>query len=221
MAGLVPATLTFTTRSIPRPSRRRALHELSEQGLLPVVPLPDCAPRVDLVKWWLPGASVLSGTFAGVRQTSGPASSCPDEVFFGINAVGCSLASQRKQEITLGPGDAVVIDPDGGAFSVLRPEPCHLIGARVPRRALSLDTAGGPPLRLIPARTAALQLLTRYLRSVVGVPVPSSAQLTDAVVTHLHELMTLSLSSAGPGVLSTRDSSVRAARLTALKADID
>jgi hypothetical protein len=72
--------------------------------------------------------------------------------------------------------------------------------ARVPRRALSLDAAGGPPLRLIPARTAALQLLARYLRIVVSGPVPSSAQLTDAVVTHLHELMALSLSAAEPGV---------------------
>jgi AraC-like DNA-binding protein len=221
MAGPDPATLTFTTRNLPPPSRRRALHELSEQGLLPIVPLPDSPPRVDLVKWRLPGAAVLSGTFAGVRQNSEPASGAADEVFFGINAAGCSLASQRRQEITIDAGDAVVIDPDGGAFSVLRPEPCRLIGARVPRRALSLDTAGGPPLRLIPARTAALQLLTRYLRSVLGGPVPSSAQLADAVVTHLHELMTLSLSAAEPGVLPARHPGVRAARLSAIKADID
>jgi AraC-like DNA-binding protein len=92
--------------------------------------------------------------------------------------------------------------------------------ARVPRRALSLDAAGGPPLRLIPARTAALQLLARYLRIVVSGPVPSSAQLTDAVVTHLHELMALSLSAAEPGVRPDRDPGVRAARLTAIKADI-
>lgn len=220
MADPDPATLAFSTRNLPQRSRRRALHELSEQGLLPVVPLADCAPRVDLVKWWLPGAAVLSGTFAGVRQNSGPASGGPDEVFFGINAAGCSLALQRKQEIAIGTGDAVVIDPDGGAFSVLRPEPCRLIGARIPRRALSPDAAGGPPLRLIPAQTAALQLLTRYLRSVVSGPVPSSVQLTDAVVTHLHELMALSLSAAEPGALPDRYPGVRAARLAAIKADI-
>src|SRR5438093_9366041 len=80
MAGQDPATLAFSTRDLPRPARRRALHELSEQGLLPIVPLPDSAPRVDLVKWRLPGASVLSGTFAGVRQVSGPVSAAPDEV---------------------------------------------------------------------------------------------------------------------------------------------
>jgi AraC-like DNA-binding protein len=60
MPGPDPATLTFSTRHLPPPSRHRALHELSERGLLPVVPLADGTPRVDLVKWRLPGASVLS-----------------------------------------------------------------------------------------------------------------------------------------------------------------
>jgi hypothetical protein len=45
MPGPDPATLTFSTRHIPPPSRHRALRELSEQGLLPVVPLADRAAR--------------------------------------------------------------------------------------------------------------------------------------------------------------------------------
>jgi len=65
MSGPDPATLTFSTRHLPPPSRPRALHELSEQGLLPVVPLADRTPRVDLVKWRLPGVSILSGRFGG------------------------------------------------------------------------------------------------------------------------------------------------------------
>ena len=39
MPGPDPATLTFSTRHLPPPSRHRALRELSERGLLPVVPL--------------------------------------------------------------------------------------------------------------------------------------------------------------------------------------
>jgi hypothetical protein len=62
------APLRFNIRDVPVPSRRRALHELREQGLLPIEPLKGCAPHVDLVKWRLPGISVLCGTFAGVRQ---------------------------------------------------------------------------------------------------------------------------------------------------------
>ena len=154
--GPVPP-LRFTTRDIPVPARRRALHELREQGLLPLEPLPGCTPRVDLLKWRLPGASILSGTFAGVRQggESGPAAG--DDLFFGINVSGCSLAGQRGHEVAVGAGDAVAVDPAAGPFGVLRAVPAQMIGLRVPRRSLPAGF-GATALRLVPARTAALQL---------------------------------------------------------------
>jgi hypothetical protein len=217
MPGPAPATLTFSTRHLPPLSRHRALHELSEQGLLPVVPLADRTPRVDLVKWRLPGVSVLSGRFGGVRQCgepepAGAAPGGPAELFVGINVAGDSLARQQRREVGIGAGDAVVIDPGGGAFTVLRPGPCRLIGLRVPRHTVpSACGAGQPPLRLVPADTAALQLLTRYLGSILAGP-PPSGQLTDAVVAHLTELIELSLLTPGSGALPARDRGVRAAR---------
>jgi AraC-like DNA-binding protein len=220
MPGPDPATLTFSTRHLPPPARHQALHELSERGLLPVVPLADRTPRVDLVKWRLPGVSVLSGRFGGVRQCGEPESGGTAELFFGINVAGDSLARQQRREVGIGAGDAVVIDPGGGAFTVLRPGPCRLIGLRVPWHAVpSACGAGQPPLLLVPAGTAALQLLTRYLGSILAGP-PPSGQLTDAVVAHLTELIERSLLTPGSGALPARDRSVRAARLAAIKADI-
>jgi hypothetical protein len=155
MPGPDPATLTFSTRHLLQPSRHRALRELSERGLLPVVPLADRTPRVDFVKWRLPGASVLSGRFGGVRQCGEPESGTEGELFFGINAAGDSVARQQRREVGIGAGDAVVIDPGGGAFTVLRPGPCRLIGLRVPWDAVpSACGAGQPPLRLVPAGTS-------------------------------------------------------------------
>jgi AraC-like DNA-binding protein len=216
--------LRFTTSDVPVPSRRRALHELREHGLLPLEPLPDCSPRVDLVKWRLPGASVLSGTFAGVRQggETWPADADGD-LFFGINVSGCSVAGQRGREVTVGAGDAVAIDPDAGAFSVLRAAPARMIGLRVPRRSVPAGAAGfGPtPLRLVPARTAALQLLTCYLRGALSSPVLSSTPLADAVVSHTTELIALSLDPACAATPPADVRSVRAARLAAIKADIE
>jgi len=130
------------------------------------------------------------------------------------------VARQQRREVGIGAGDAVVIDPDGGAFTVLRPGPCRLIGLRVPWHAVpSACGAGQPPLRLVPADTAALRLLTRYLGSILAGPRPSG-QLTDAVVAHLTELIELSLLTPGSGALPARDRGVRAARLAAIKADI-
>ena len=125
MPGPDPATLTFSTQRLPPPSRHRALHELSEQGLLPVVPLADCTPRVDLVKWRLPGVSVLSGRFGGARQCGGPESGNGPNCSSGSTRPVSAQARQQRREVTIGAGDAVVIDPGGGTFTVLRPGLCR------------------------------------------------------------------------------------------------
>jgi hypothetical protein len=105
--------LRFATREIPPSARRTALYELREQDLLPLAPLPDTAPEVDLQKWHLPGASVLSGTFAGIRQ--GGECRLGGDLFFGINVSGCSLLGQGNHEIAIGHGDAVFVDTGLGA----------------------------------------------------------------------------------------------------------
>src|SRR5262249_40158090 len=51
MDGQAPAAvspLTFTTPGIPPQARPSVLHAVAEQGLVPIVPLPDITPRVHL-----------------------------------------------------------------------------------------------------------------------------------------------------------------------------
>jgi AraC-like DNA-binding protein len=225
MAGAISTTarLAFTTRDIPRPSRRRALHTLIDQGLLPVEPLAQHTPEVDLVKWRLPGASILAGTFAGVRQNGEPGRAAAAEVFFGINVTGAALARQHGRQVILDAGDAMAVDLHGGPFAVLRPTANRLIGVRVPRCALPVgdDRAGDTTLRLVPSHTPALRLLTGSLRSVLDGPIPLSTELANAVVTHLPELIALCLRPPGLDTGHTCTPTVRAARLSAIKADID
>src|SRR5215472_5406153 len=223
MDGQAPAAvspLTFTTHGVPPQARPTVLYALAEQGLVPIVPLPDITPRVHLVKWRLPGRGLLSGSFAGVRQDGGPADA--DDLFFGINVAGASLAGQHGREVTIGAGDAVAIDPDGGAFRIERPDPCRLIGLRVSRSLVPFQAAGASraPLRVVEARTPALRLLTGYLGSMLGGDAPASAQLAATVAAHLTELIELSLDATESAGLPGADHGVRAARLTSIKADI-
>jgi len=216
--------LRFSTREVPVPSRRNALNELRAQGLLPLEPLPDCSPRVDLLKWRLPGAWILTGTFAGVRQGGGSDPSGPvDELFFGINVSGSSLAAQHGDEISIGDGDAVAIDPAAGAFTILRAAPARMIGVRIPASRVQAGAVGSGaiPPRLVPAGTAALQLLTSYLQGALTGSALSSAALADAVASHVAELITLSLDPIYAATPPASIRSVRAARLTAVKADIE
>jgi AraC-like DNA-binding protein len=226
MAGSAEAALPlrFTTRDVPVPSRRNALNELRGQGLLPLEPLPGCSPHVDLVKWRLPGAWILTGTFAGVRQGGGSGPSGPDDdLFFGINMSGSSLAGQRGREVTIGAGDAVAIDPAAGAFSILRAAPARMIGVRIPRRSVPAGAvgSGAGPLRLVPAGTAALQLLTSYLHGALSGSALSAGLLADTVASHVADLITLSLDPVYAATPPASICSVRAARLAAVKADIE
>jgi AraC-like DNA-binding protein len=210
------AELTFTTRGVPVPARRGALRVLAERGLVPVEPLDEHAPAVELVKWRLPGASVLWGRFAGVRQVAAVGSGADDDLFFGINVAGAGLARQRGREVAVASGAAVALDLCDGAFTVLRPAASKVIGVRVPRRSVATQRTA---LQLVPSDTAAVQLLTRYLRSARGTPVPSSEQLADAFVTHIVDLIALSL--RGADARPAPDDSIRAVRLFTIKSDIE
>jgi AraC-like DNA-binding protein len=219
MAG-GPPPLRFSTHGVPEAARGEALRTLRGRGLLPVEPLADAVPAVELVKWRLPGASVLSGRFRGVRQIGDPGTGgAPDDVFFGINLAGAGLSRQRGREVVVDGGDAMVVGLHDGPFTVLRPVASRMIGIRVPRAGLppriEADLAGA--VRIVPARTPALQLLTRYLRSVLDGPVPTG-ELADTVVDHVTELIALSLGA--PVGSPTAAVGVRAARLQAVKADI-
>ena len=44
------APFSVTTRGLPPPARAQALSALVERGLLPIEPLPDRTPHVDLIK---------------------------------------------------------------------------------------------------------------------------------------------------------------------------
>jgi AraC-like DNA-binding protein len=215
--------LRFTTRDVAAPARSRALWELREQGLLPIEPLLDRVPAVDLLKWRLPGTSILAGTFAGVRQGDDPGLAGADELCFGINLSGVSLAVGSGREIPVGAGEAIAAVPGAGPFRVLRAAPARMVGVRLRRRDVPVDpiAAGRAPLLLVPATTAALPLLAGYLRTVVSGAVLSSAPLADAVAAHIAELIALSLEPTGASTPPAGDRGVRAARLTAIKADID
>lgn len=208
--------LAFTTRGVAEPDRRRLLYTLVEQGVLPIEPLAP-APSVELVKWRLPGASVLWGSFDRVRQRAEDADA--DDLFFGIHVTGAGLARQRGREAEVNAGEAVALRLAAGPFTVLRPTPSRLIGIRAPRRALPLGTGRYDEApQVVPGHTTALRLMIGYLAALRACPAPPEPDLGRAVVAHLLELAALSLRPGDPTGAARR--AVRAARLAALDADI-
>jgi AraC-like DNA-binding protein len=212
----------FSTGDLPPRARGGALRELHERGLVPVEPLPDRVVHVEIAKWLLPRAGVLSGTFGGVRQDGSSRAETSDDLFYAINLAGPGTVLQRGRAITPKDGDAVLVNPAAGAFAVVRPTPARFVGLRVPRRAIAplvvdLDDRALCP---IPRTTPGLRLLTGYLRGILGAPVLASPEAAGVVVTHLYDLIALSVGTTRDAAVAMEDRGVRAARLRAIKADI-
>jgi AraC-like DNA-binding protein len=219
----VSPPLRFTTASLPPPRRVAALGALKERGVVPIEPLPGCEPHVALSKWYLSQASLLSGSLAGVRQQGGPEMDETDDVFFGVNVAGGSLARQGRRELTVAAGDAVFLNLDAGPFALVRPEPVRFIGLRVARRAFV--RAGGAvvemPSLVVGNGNAALGLFVEYVTAVANDQVLGRPELARPVTSHLVELLGLALTSAPGAALPPRDVGVRAARLQTIKTDIE
>ena len=214
---MAAGALTFTTRGVPVvPDRRRVLHTLADQGLLPIEPLSDAA-RVEVTKWRLPGASVLWGRFDQIRQRADAVDA--DGRSSVINASGVGLVRQRGHEAVCQPRRSRGPRPAVGPFTVVQTRSQHV--DRYPRpppdpRARHRPSHDEAP-QLVQGHTPALRLLTAYLAALRAGPAPAP-ELADAVVEHLLQLIALSVRPRDPSPIVDR--AVRAARLAALKADI-
>ena len=195
------------------PQRAGALLTLRERGLLPVEPLPGCDTRVTLVKWFTPGATLLSGTLQGVRQLAGPGAAPAGSLFVGINICGATRTVHAGGDETIGDGDAIVFDCTAGQCSLERPGRVTFLGLRLDHPPRS-DGRSGVLRRTNPA----LGLLTGYLEAVAARGSLATSALSGAVAEHATTLVDLAL--GGPVEAPGVERSVRAARLAAIKADI-
>src|SRR5262249_30738465 len=194
-----------------------------DRGLLPMEPLRGHAVDARLTKWFLPGASVLTGALKGVRQDGGPrAHEAGDDLFLGVNLAGVSVASQSGREVAPREGDASLLSDGAGSFTLTRPTGVRFIGVRLPRRAVAplIAEANSSAMRLIPRGTQVLTLLSRYLEAVLDAEVLASTDVCRAVVTHLQDLVALCAGATREGAVTARARGARAARLEAIKADI-
>jgi len=225
-----PRVFRFSTNALPEPARARAVRTLHadprlQTRLEPLVPLPNHLVRVDIVQQALPALGIMSGMLCGLRQHIEPECSVRagnDHLFLGVNLTGVSLARQGGREITLGSGDALFANRGNAGCTISRPTPVRFVGLRLYRSPLAplvayLDDA---ELRLIAHHSEVLQLLTRYVHSLVNGHPPSTPALQQVVATQLYDLVALAIGPTRDAALVAQDRGVRAARLGSIKMDI-
>ncbi len=203
-----------------------AVQALHERGVTWVSfkPMPDVACDVDFALRKLPGLGLLSGTVKGVRHEHARRDSGDgdDDFSFHLNVRGPSFVSGRRGETMLRDGDAMLLSYSV-ARTISRPDLVDHRVIRLPRALLGplvrdIDDAVLHPIR---RGTGMLSLLGSYVDAVFDDPALAQASMRQLIATQICDLVAATLGATRDAIAIAEGRGIRAARLRAIKDDIE
>jgi AraC-like DNA-binding protein len=204
----------------------RGVQSLHERGVTWVSfkPIPDLACEIDFTLRKFGDLGLLSGTVQGARHEHARRDSgdSDDDFSFHMNVTGLSLVAGPRGETMLRDGDAMLLRYSVGR-TISRPAPVDHRVIRLPRAALSplVRNIDDAVLLPIPSGTGMLRLLTGYVDAVFDDPTLAIPQMRRLVVGHLCDLVAVTLGATRDAAAVAEGRGVRAARLRAIKTDIE
>jgi AraC-like DNA-binding protein len=178
--------------------------------------------EIDMTLQGLPGIQLFSGRMQGARYRRTRKSSDPtDDIGLIVNPRGRHLIAQRGREVVLGDGEAVLASLTDPIESTHR-APGDLIVLRCPRPQIvpRLSDRSDWFMRTIPHGSPALGLLVDYAKVACRDDTLASGDLQRMLVTHLYDLMAVSIGATRDAAHAAEGGGLRAARLHAIKEDI-
>jgi len=207
-------------------ARGSAVQSLHESGVTWVSfnPMADVACGIDFTLRKFADLGLLSGTVQGVRHEHAHRDSGDgdDDFSFHINVSVISQISGPRGEAVLRDGDAMLLRYSVSR-TISRPEPVDHRVIRLPRAALSplVHNIDDAVLVTIPRGTGMLSLLKGYVDAVFGDPALAIPDMRQLVVAQLCDLVAVTLGATRDAAAVAEGRGVRAARLRAIKSDID
>lgn len=207
-------------------ARGGAVQSLHERGVTWVSfkPMSDFACGIDFTLRKFADLGLLSGTVQGVRHEHARRDSGDgdDDFSFHINVRGVSQVAGTRGDMMLRDGDAMLLSYSISR-TISRAEPVDHRVIRLPRAALSplVRNIDDAVLLPIPSGTGMLSLLKGYVDSVFDDPALSAPDMRRLVVVHLCDLVAVTLGAKRDATFVAEGRGVRAARLRAIKADIE
>jgi AraC-like DNA-binding protein len=187
-------------------------------------PMPDLACGIDFALRKFPDLGLLSGTVRGVRHEHARRDSGDgdDDFSFHMNLSGLSLVTGQRSETTLRDGDAMLFSYSVSRV-ISRPGLVDHRVIRLPRAALgplvrNIDDA---VLCRIPRDTGMVRLLRSYVDAVFNDPALAIPQMRQLVTAQLCDLVAVTLGATRDATAVAEGRGIRAARLRAIKADIE
>jgi len=207
-------------------ARGGAVKSLHERGVTWVSfkPMPDLACGIDFTLRKFADLGLLSGTVQGVRHEHARRDSGDgdDDFSFHINVSGDSLVAGPRSETTLHDGDAMLLSYSVSR-TISRLEPVDHRVIRLPRATLSPMVRNIDDAVLMPIRqgTGMLSLLKGYADAVFDDPALVNPDMRRLVVAQLCDLIAVTFGATRDAAAVADGRGVRAARLRAIKADIE
>jgi len=214
------------TDALHAQERGSAVQSLHRRGVtfVPLRPIPGLACGADIATRRLPGLGLQSGTVWGNRHehTHADAGRGNDDLSIHINLSGLSIVAGRGREMTLQDGDAVLLSYSE-ARTVTRPGRVYHRIVRLPRASLAplVPNIDDAVLRPIPRGTGALTLLANYAGALIDDPAIVAPQMRQLVVAQLCDLIAVTLGATRDAQALADGRGIRAARLRAIKTDIE
>jgi len=216
----------LATYSLHLQERGDAVRSLYQRGLTWVSfhPMPDLACGIDFAIRKLPGLGLLSGTAQGVRHehTHEDVDKGNDDLSIHVNLSGLSIVAGRGTEIALRDGDAMMLSYSESR-TITRPGLVHHRIVRIPRASLTplVRNIDDSILRSIRHGTGALSLLTNYVGALIDDPVIGTPGMQQLIVAQLCDLIAVTLGATRDVTETAEGRGIRAARLRAIKNDIE
>jgi len=167
---------------------------------------------------------IALGTTAGLRASRGKSllTDGADDLLILANLAGSCLTSYRGGDLEIGTGEAIMRS-SAEVGSTIFPGPNRILNLRIPRRVMAARMAAPEDafMRRIPANTEALRLLINYVVTTVETHQIATADLRQLFATHVHDLVALAIGASRDATELASGRGLRAARLNAIRADID
>ena len=163
---------------------------------------------------------VFASTANRVTRTSSLIADGGDDIMLGVALNGTAAVSQAGyDDVLIKPGDAVIWSNSSVGHSFYS-APVELLSIAVPRSVLERNRVHPDRMAfsLISRDSAALSLLTNYVRVLLRESIPPETQ--TVVTAHIHELMAMVLGQGSEQDPKVRKVSLRAVRIQAIKSDI-
>ena len=182
-------------------------------------PLSDGRLVAEATRKGMPGLGMFSMSSNELRFRKLPGLIDNDDLILAIVETGTWSGSQLGREAHLAAGDAVLCSNAEVAVGVASGRRSMV---RLPAKAIApfIGDPNAAVLRRIPAHDHALCLLKGYLATLRGGNAAAPAELQRLAVTHVYDLVALTLGATREGAEVAKSRGARAARLRAIKDEV-